>query len=502
MIFVLQALLIGVIAWTVTLYFTRSLIAVYHDWLNNFDFGIVEEAAYRFSRGDALFLTTRGDHAFADNQKYFQFLFGILNWFHLPQPMSLLLLHTCLGLTTGLVVALIFKKQSGWTMSLLMAAIVLLNPMLLNMTFDLVHSEILTPIFLLLAYYFWSEKKKIPFVIFMLCSIFVKEDVAFTMFALAFCYGLSDYIFEREKLKEWKNIYLFLMAASVLLFVIDMFVILPFFKTWTCQFLGSGDPSKMIGHQPANPWYSYLFETQHPFLEALKALWKKRNLIYLLEVGALLWLWNWRSLFFLALIPTMVLNMLSWADYQTSIEFHYEHTLIAVIMIGIAEAARKMSLKQNLWRGLPVLILLIVVPPFFPQKVSLSLWGTNRPPFREVAPTPVYKTLRWLQRHLPKDSNITGHYSFITYLMPPANLVFEQPNPYTRRYFGIYGVCEDWKRQELPDWWIFKSEELIPTEMQPFVKSKQPLVLGPITVYADPDKLSILEQALKTDPVN
>lgn len=493
---VLSVLFSLIIAWTITVYYLHSLIAVFRTWLTTFDFAIVEEAAYRFSRGDFLFLSTRGDHALADNQKYLQFLFGFLNWLHLPQPLSLVLLHTTLGLLTGLLTFFIFRRRS-FSFGLLMAAVVLLHPMLLNMILDFVHSEILTPIFLLAAYLGWRSKRKWIFVLFMILTLLVKEDLAFTVFALAFCYALSDFIFQKENLKSWKSIYLFLMVASIFVFVFDLFVILPIFKEWTCNYLGTPEGIKhMIEHQPTNPWYAYIFESPHPVQEALKNIFRFKNLLYLIATGAFLWLWSFRSVFFLALVPGLLLNMMSWADYQNSIYFHYDHAILAILIIGIAEASQKMNLRQNFWRGLLVLFIFVFAPPFFPKQIRMSLFGVNRLEFRDAIPNDEYRTLMWLQKNLPANENISANYSFTAYLMPPANLIFEFPNPYVRHYFGIYFACEDWKRYEMPDWLILKKGDEIPLAAVPYVTGFAKFSIGEIEIYSKPEKIDHLKNAL------
>lgn len=486
------------LAWTLYLYIVRSFAAVYRLELGTFDFGIVEEAAYRFSRGDFLFLSTRGDHALADNQKYFQFLFGFLNWLHLPQPISLLFFHSFLGLLVALIVFLIFRKQNR-QFALLMTILVLLHPMLLNMIFDYIHSEILTPSFLLLGYLAWKARRKWAFALLMLAACLIKEDVTFSVFALAVCYGISDFIYDRESFHSWKKLYLLIMSCSFLIFIFDLFVILPIYKDWTCNFLGTPINKKIIGHEPANPWYSYLFESDHPFKEAIEHICSLPHLLYFFGACVMLWLWNWRSLFILAALPSLLLNMLSWADYQTSMEFHYDHAVIAVLIIGIAEASKKMSFRQNVWRALLILAALLTWPQLKPDSFKLGLWGDRKPKFEDALPTDRYKTLMWIQQNLPPDEDIAANFAYTSFLMPPARMIFEFPNPYTKHYFGIYFLCEDWKRTDWPQWIIIKQGDEITQEAIPYMNGMAKLTIEEFQIFSAPEKIARLKVTFEKD---
>jgi hypothetical protein len=180
-------------------------------------------------------------------------------------------------------------------------------------------------------------------------------------------------------------------------------------------------------------------------------------------------------------------------------QFHYDHALIAVLVIGVAEASTRFSPRQNLARAVPVLCLLLFTAPFFPDTFHLGLWGAQKPDFFQLAPSEEYETLMWLQKHLPAEENIAANYLYTSYLMPPAKLIFEFPNPYERHYFGIYDVCEDWRRHEMPDWWILKPEDEIPREVAAFATGFAKQQFGGLLVYGKPEKLEPLVQQYKQE---
>lgn len=399
-------------------------------WLQTFDYGILYNSSQELAFGRAPLLTTRGTHAWADNQDYLQILFAPLHW--LPAPhYSLLTIHSLAIWACGVFVFWFLRR--GWT-GLCIAVFVWLSPYMINMAIDLFHTEAFATIFLLLMFAAAVAGRRTAFFVSALLALSCKEDVAITVagfMALAFLrptffrLGRSDFVVG------------FAVACAV--FALNVGVVLPHYKQVTCEWLGAEIPTAQVGAAPAAPWFGNIWKDLRD-----PAFYRWKILIPEVRQYLLLLLWPLvpflRSTFPMCLLPLggVAVNVLG-GGYLIQSQFHYDHStfagVIIVVLLGLSRA-RYPLVWGVLLAGITVWVNVTV------RNVRVRLRDPMNPQFWEIKKDDRTRFVEALSRRLPTDIVLATDYTSNNYLLPGRQWVYMLDNPFRPDYFGIYDLCD------------------------------------------------------------
>jgi len=178
-------------------------------WFGLWDLGIFDSMIYKMSRFDGFMQDFRGafDH-FSPMAVFWVPLYWIFN-----SPKVLLISQSFLLAAAAIPLFYCVKsKLHSPLLSIMIAAMYLLNPLLSRFALFEFHIECLFPLVFFSAWYFYEQKKYNYFIIILLLGIFVKEDFCIVVIA-AGIYLLSK--------KQYKlGIICFVATALVVLFIL------------------------------------------------------------------------------------------------------------------------------------------------------------------------------------------------------------------------------------------------------------------------------------------
>ncbi len=436
-----------------------------------FDFGILFQSTSLLAERILPFVTLRGLHVWADNQDYFQW---ILSFVHaLPNPyVALITLHSLAIFSCGVFV---FITLRGHLMSAVaLASFTLLHPALVNMNNDLVHTEAFATIALLLLCATIRFGRTIWFYFFSIMALSCKEDVAITFVTLVV---VSSFLNSPHRKLAQKHL---LIAASfgICIFLLNLTVVLPYYKLLTCLELDSefhSTASLTSSFQPTSPWFSRYFS--QPFsLEVIGNVFFRSDVaVYLAKLfWPLLFVNRIAWPFALAALPGVIVNILSGSDELIALRFHYDHSTFAMILlaciVGVLHSAK------------PALhALALVIPTLFfhvvdsgpwrgeddlPYFVTSSIFEPLTRDYWEAEKRPQVETLEYLNSVLPRNIVISADYTSVNYLLRSRKDVFMMENPFHPESFGVYGRCETFAEAIRPDLVIVHREKQISLAVQ------------------------------------
>jgi len=148
---------------------------------NALDLGIYNQVFYNTSQGDFWQLTIHPHLYLGDHFELIILLLAPI-YFIFQSPLTLLFLQTLFIGLAAWPLYLITKNILGKNWALFFSLIYLLNPFVLNANFFEFHILPLAIFFLLFTYYFYQKKRFVPFVIFCLLSLLIREDISLIIF--------------------------------------------------------------------------------------------------------------------------------------------------------------------------------------------------------------------------------------------------------------------------------------------------------------------------------
>ncbi len=306
-----------------------------------YDLGIMGQVVYNTSKGRFLELTN--PHLLTNTSRlaiHFDpilALFAPLYWIW-NSPEILLIIQSIILSLGALGIYLIAKKRLSKNISLYISLIYLLSPLLhyVNM-FDF-HGVALSITFLIFAFYFLTQKSKKHFeigLLFVFLTWLTKENT----FLITFMLGLYISLKTRRK-KEGVLLSLF----SVLLFILVVFVVIPYFNH---------------GSHFASHYYSpSLRENLRRFFSFSTLDYLNEILVYTLYFPLIAWPE------FLISLPQILLNVLSKNSLMRVVYFHYISLIIPFTFVGLIYSFDKLFYllrEKNRQRKYVVTLLLLAL---------------------------------------------------------------------------------------------------------------------------------------------
>ncbi|MCB0360754.1 MAG: DUF2079 domain-containing protein, partial [Bdellovibrionales bacterium] len=381
-----------------------------------------------------LFLTTRGVHAWADNQDYFQLFLAPLHAVKDSRE-ALLLVHSLALFAPGFLVLLLLRKMPFQAIGA--SLFVWLSPFLINANLDLIHTESFATVFLIGVYTCAKRGHVLGFILCSLSALSCKEDVAFTyaMLMLLIYWKHNDF-------KISRSVALFGCITAICIFLTNFFWVLPNFKLATCQWLNPTFSIDRLDYAPTAPFFRTFFTDIQTAAFYQRMLGRPELGLYLLKLcWPLLLLGRAAWPFALAIIPGVALNTISNTGYYIEAYYHYDHSTFAAVIIALLWALPRAKLPRTraILIGSTAVVLHLALPSWFRMHVTempQASWWVK-------ATHPAVTTLELLREKLPSGLVISADYNSLNYLLNPAQTVFMYENPIRRHYFGIYFVCED-----------------------------------------------------------
>jgi len=408
----------------------------------NFDYGILFQSSASFAHGKAPLLTTRGVHALADNQEYFQIAFAWAH--HLPGPHYWMLLLHSLGIFSSGIVAFALSRRHG-AIALLMPAFVWLSPFLININLDLFHTEAFATILILLMYAGARAGKLVLYLVSLSLALLCKEDVAITVATFSVLAWLkSDWFALPRRVFQWSAL------AAVAVFSTNLLVVLPHYKLQTCLWLDPGFNVAGLDAAPVAPFFRNTFASLFRWDFYRERLGRVLVLLYLLKLmWPVLLVASKVGPFWLLPLPGAAINVVADADYLVTGYFHYDHSTFAGVIIVVLLGLERVRHKAVIAALLVATSLLL--PMFLPQ------WYRARPGqlfeqhFWRIPRDERVTFVEQLNERLPPDVVISADYNSVSYLLPGREKVFMFENPFQLQYFGIYGLCEKMAAPPMPE---------------------------------------------------
>lgn len=315
-----QVLLAGaVVIWT--WYFTVRSLDIHHALgTATYDSALYDQGMWLLSRFDAPFVTLMGRNLFGDHTSFVLLFLVPLYW--VAPGAWIMFTAQSAAIAAGAIPVFLYGRRrlgSEW-FALVGAAAYLLHPAVGWTNLENFHPDAFLGVFVGFAIYGALERKWRLYVVFVVLSLMVKEDVSLVIVPLGIWVAI----------RRDRRIGLLTVFGSVAFMAVAMFVVMrsligvPTRNTWRIPFGGVGglidtaitNPTRLWRHLSADgrPWY--LVQMTAPFA------------------------WLFARLPDVALISGLVLftNILSTFWYQYQIDFHYGLIAVPALAIGTVHA--------------------------------------------------------------------------------------------------------------------------------------------------------------------
>lgn len=379
-----------------------------------FDSGIDGQGIWLLSRFLNPFVTVRGMNLFADSVTLYHLFIAPFYW--LWNSINVLYFVQAVFIALGAVPLFLLAKDrlKSPFLAAALAFSYLLYPALQNLNLDQYHSEAITVFFLLTAFYFLHKEKYPWYYLFLILTLFGKDEVAATGLFI----GLYLLLFKRQRGPGWTTIGLslgwyFLCSRffSPLLNGIGVLAAQPI--TYSHWFQG-------LMQNVFNPAF-YLANIFHP-----------ESLLYYLGLLApvgFIPVLSWPALFML--VPSVAVNVLSGTGYLRSIYYHYNYVQTAVIFWGLIEGLKLLN-EKSVWLrplilGAVVMIFALIFNLTLSQFPLNRQWGLIGEKIKQLSSEEV-KAKQAAVKLVPAGAKVSASYSLLPHLcLRPEIYMFTNP---------------------------------------------------------------------------
>jgi len=388
-----------------------------HDGLGTqaFDFGIYDQGLWLLSRLKSPFVTVMGRQLFGDHTSFI--LLPLVPIYMLIPSAKVLLLSQALALGIAGIPAFLLAREKlrDEMLAALLAAALLLQPVLGWTNLEHFHPDVFEVPLVLFALWFMVKQRWVPYFVCVCLVLLVKEDV------VLFVVPLGIYV----ALKHNRLVGLLTGGIAVLYAGIAVWWILPALNGvgslngWRIPF---GGPSGLVRTSLTHPGQVISYLTTHDRLWYLWQLFAPLGLVALAAPGVLL-------------IGAGALgsNMLSNFLYQYNIHYHYSTivlpVLVAATIFGVASWPSQADRRT---------LVAIVVGATL---VSAYMWGPT-PLGRHEAYIPdpgsaMVANFHKAERMLPADAVVSTSYAWLPQI-DHREEVYMFPNPWKASYWGTF----------------------------------------------------------------
>jgi uncharacterized membrane protein len=418
-----------VVWWTV--YFTRLSIDV-HQGLgtSSYDVGLYDQGVWLMSRFKAPFVTLMGRNLMGDHTSFVLVLLVPVYWIW-PSINALFLAQSLAIALTGLPVFLLARRRLGSEgIALLLAACTMLHPALGWTNRENFHPDAFVAFFVGMAIYGALERRWRIYVVFVVLSLLVKEDVSFVIVPLGIWVAL----------RRDRRLGLLTIGGSLAFMLFAMYVVMrsligvPTRNGWRIPF---GGPTGFITETIERPGnvFDHMRSDGRPFY-----LWQMT-----FPMG---WVFARAPSVALISLTVVLSNMASTYWYQYHIDYHYSLVAVPAIAMGTVYAlgyirgnARRWALAgvavsslwaAIMWGAVPVGSILCT-----PQRiVGAACTGLGKPQggyWLPNEPSPV--AARKLMAEIPDDAVVSAFHALTPHLSH-RELIYQFPNPFRVVLYG------------------------------------------------------------------
>jgi uncharacterized membrane protein len=296
-----------------------------------FDLGNMAQAVWSTAHGHFLRVTNLHGEQTSRLAAHFDPLLAAFAplWWLWPSPSLLLTTQAILVALGALPVYWLARKHLGSeTAALGFALAYLLYPATQWLTLNEFHAVALACPFLLFAIWYLDEDRLLPFAVFAGLAVLTKEEIPLVVAGLGIWYGISR--------RRWlAGAAIAILGLGLAAFAVE--VVVPHFHGASSHFYGryntvGGSASGIVKTAFTHPGRLWSTAFDHRGSHYLLHL--------LLPLAALPLL---APLMLVAVVPELVLNLLSSAETQTSIHYHYTAAEIAVLVPAAIFGAKRLG---------------------------------------------------------------------------------------------------------------------------------------------------------------
>ena len=414
---------LGTIAWIAWVYLD---VWRRHDRFGSFDYdlGFHTQYLWLLSHGRS-FSTITGLPVFGHNVTPGYLLFVPFGWLGAGAQFLDLIQTVALGAAVIPIFRLARRRfSSDWT-AMLLAAVFLLNPVVLNLVFETFHPEVMSIAPLLAAVDAAEDKRWRRFGWLIAFAMLWKVDVALFVFMLGF----------RVWRRQSRRVGIATIVTGFTWFVVCTSVIIPHFTDghsvygplygdlgetpWEVAKTSATDPSRLVDHLEEAEPHKYGRDLLAPY-----------GFVPLLAPGSVA-----------LAAPQVVVDLLSYADFTRNFRIgaHYQALPTVALMLGLLDGlARVRRRRPRNWQAVITVVCACTL-------ATSVVWG--------ALPAGVLRPLAWSARGEVKyelrqtvlaaiddDAGVSAPYNLVPHLAE-REYAYTFPNPWRLSYYGVPGTA-------------------------------------------------------------
>lgn len=386
-----------------------------------FDLGIFDQATWLISRGHTPFVTTRGLHILADHFSAILYLLAPLYWLW-DSPKVLLTAQTvALALGALPLYAIARHRLQSPLLGLAFGVVYLLHPVVQNAGAAEFHPDTFATPLLLAAFWFWTQKKWLPYFAALVLMAGTKEIAGFAIALL----GVYICCFDRR-----------IGALTIALGIVSIVVALV-----TVRFFNGGAPSAYFwlygqyGHDLPSV-VAYILGHPLEIWHDLNQPEKRHYLFALLQ--PLLFLPLLAPEILLLTVPLLLANVLSRRDAMYHADTgYYSALLLPFLLVASVVAFERLQRRGDFVRQAVGVNLVLWAAFAFSGGIlwrGRAVWSPSLSPAR-VQQNERLEETRALIAQIPASAAVSANTAIVP-LMAHRRAIYNFPNPFVRRGWG------------------------------------------------------------------
>jgi uncharacterized membrane protein len=318
-----------------------------------------------------------------------------------PHPLTLMYIELFTFFAGAFIFYKIAAKNVGCLAAIALMVIYLVHPANVFMLLYEFHFESLATGFIFLMFYFWTEKKWIPFIITAFFTMLIKENMAL----IVIMFGVFGILFNKESKWRWGGI---ILGMGVLFFTVNMFILVPYFRRdlvhtsniyWSCYTQFGSSPQEILHNLFFNP------------VLVLKGVLTPQNLVYFQNCTAPYLFFSIFGRGFYFGIPILAQNMLSSTPNMHTIYYHYAATFIPFVAMGALDTL--VFVKKRVRSFVFVIFVTVIVTcsciyirPF------KQMWQEKFDRWVD----PLFSIREYMVEQIPKGASVVTNFIFLSHL--------------------------------------------------------------------------------------
>lgn len=399
-----------------TAYFTRVTLDVHHGLgTANYDYGLYDQGIWLMSRFEAPFVTLMGRNLMGDHSSLILVFLVPLFWVF-PSAGALFFTQS-LFIALGAVPVFLLGRRllANEALAWVMAACYLLHPAVSWTNRENYHPDSFIAFFVGMAIYAAVERRWRLYVVFVVLSLLVKEDVSLVIVPLGIWVAAKRDVRRGLLTVVFSLGFMFVAMYGMMRSLMGV----PTRNGWRVPFGGPLGLLKAVFTQPLDVVRHYLSDSR-PFY-----LWQM--------TVPMAWVFLVRPSVALISIGVLAANMLSTFWYQYQIQYHYALIAVPAIILGTVYAIGKVSEKRR-----SLLVLAVAVSSLWTGWAWGALPFSRDLPYAWPPDHPVAVAAREIIDEIPDDAVVAAQYSLTAHLSRRKE-IYMFPTPFSAELYGVDG---------------------------------------------------------------